>query len=169
MYQEVKLSAALEVNQGVGAMMTGLVEGIQNKTNRFKIWGWWNVAQRDIKIFLGSQWTTRISGSKHGKCSKRISGSRWFSFKRTSNRWARFDVMMKNSSWSNWTFVFEGEDEPLCVNNNVSSQSRQPSQVKIWIEKISCHDIIIDYKCTYFVQNLRKTKQFSKKFHICYC
>ena len=33
--QEVKLSAALEVKQGVGAMMNGLVEGIQNKTNRF--------------------------------------------------------------------------------------------------------------------------------------
>ena len=32
--QEVKLSAALEVKQGVGDMMNGLIEGIQNKTNR---------------------------------------------------------------------------------------------------------------------------------------
>ena len=35
--QEVKLSAALEVKGGVGALMTGLVEGIENRTNRFDV------------------------------------------------------------------------------------------------------------------------------------
>ena len=51
--------------------------------------------------------------------------------------------MMKNCFWSNWTFVFEGEDEPLCVNNNVSSQSRQPSQVSVNFELKTYHAIIL--------------------------
>lgn len=35
--QEVKLSSSLEVKKGVGEMMNGLVEGIQNKTNRLTV------------------------------------------------------------------------------------------------------------------------------------